>query len=114
MTRHGYGPFNDATVKYVQKIMQVIEPYAFQKGGPIIALQFENEYFGIKTDQDRKYFDLMKNTIDKSGFKELLTNCDPFNIAADAVKHLQKGNFDFPLTVCTKYNPSIIIDMNYN
>ena len=91
LNRHGYKGFEDATLKYFEKVMQVIAPWAFQKGGPIIALQYENEYFGINNDGDRRYFDLMKNTIEKSGFRELLTNCDPGGSAANAAKHLQKG-----------------------
>ena len=72
--------------------MQVIAPQAFQKGGSIIALQYENEYGGLNSNQDRQYFDLLKNSIDKSGFRELLTNCDPGPGAAQHVKTLQKGN----------------------
>ena len=91
MTRHWYAPFEEATAKYIGKVMQVIGPHAFQKGGPVIALQFENEYFGINNDKDRHYFDLMKNTIDKSGFRELLTNCDEGEIIDQVAHNVQKG-----------------------
>ena len=90
--KRNYKGFTDATVKFVDKVMQVITPQAFQKGGSIIALQYENEYGGINSNDDRHYFDLLKNTIDKSGFRELLTNCDPGPGAAQHVKTLQKGN----------------------
>ena len=88
----GYKPFEDAAQKWADKIMQMIAPYAFQKGGPVIALQFENEYGGIQNDKDKRYFDMLKNSIDKSGFKELLTNDDPGLAATRAIKNLQKGN----------------------
>ena len=89
----GYKPFEDAVHRYVDKIMQVTAPYAFQKGGPIIALQFENEYGGIQNDKDRQYFDMIKGAIEFSGFRELLTNCDAGSGATRVINKLQKGNF---------------------
>ncbi|CAG2166179.1 unnamed protein product, partial [Oppiella nova] len=58
---------------------------------PIIAMQFENEFGGIHNDNDKQYFQFMKNVIDSHGFKELLTNCDSFGTAADATKTALPG-----------------------
>ncbi|CAG2182706.1 unnamed protein product, partial [Oppiella nova] len=55
------------------------------------ALQYENEFGGIRSQGDQEYFDLMRNTIDKSGFKELLTNCDGGATLVTALKTIQKG-----------------------
>ena len=88
--RSNYKGHLDATQKYFNKVLSIINEYQFTKGGPIIALQFENEYGGIKNKDDQEYFDFMKNLIDKSGFKELLANCDNF-FAPFAAKHTQPG-----------------------
>ena len=93
--RSNYKPHLDAVKKYFNKFLEIANEYQFTKGGPIIALQFENEYGGIKNNNDLEYFNLMKDTIDKSGFKELLANCDPGGNAARAAPHLQKGNMEF-------------------
>jgi len=39
-------------------------------------MQFENEFGGIKNANDLEYFQFLKNTITKTGFHELLFNCD--------------------------------------
>ena len=80
----------DVVQKYFNKVLSIVNEYQFQKGGPIIALQFENEYGGIRNKNDQEYFDFMKNVIDKSGFKELLANCDN-GPAAFASQHTQPG-----------------------
>ena len=67
------------------KLLPIINEFQFTKGGPIIALQFENEFGGVKNENDFQYFSFMKKTITKSGFRELLSNCNPGSIAGRVV-----------------------------
>ena len=64
-----------AVENYFKKILTILNEYQFTKGGPIIAMQFENEFSDLKDSNNRKYFQTMKDVIISSGFKELLTNC---------------------------------------
>ena len=88
--RSNYKGHLDALDKYFNKVLSIVNQYQFQKGGPIIALQFENEYGGIRNKNDQEYFDFMKRIIDKSGFKELLANCDNGGVES-ASQHTQPG-----------------------
>ncbi|CAG2178587.1 unnamed protein product, partial [Oppiella nova] len=45
--RSNYKPYLDAVGKYYSKVLSLIDDYQFQKGGPVIAFQFENEFGGI-------------------------------------------------------------------
>ncbi|CAG2177971.1 unnamed protein product, partial [Oppiella nova] len=84
-------PYLEAVGKYYTKVLSLIDDYQFQKGGPIIALQFENEFGGIQNDNDKEYFQFMKNTLDSHGFKELLINCDFGSHPVEAMKHILPG-----------------------
>ena len=100
--RSNYKPYLEAVGKYYAKVLSLIDDYQFQKGGPIIALQFENEFGGIHSNDDKEYFEFMKNVIDSHGFKELLINCDPGSNAVEAMKHILPGKvyiFDKLITV---------------
>ena len=90
--RSNYKLHLEATAKYFHQVLSIINEFQFTKGGPIIALQYENEYGGINNNNDLEYFNFMKDIIDKSGFKELLANCDSGGNAARAAPHVQKGN----------------------
>ena len=100
--RSNYKPHLEAVGKYFDKVLPIVNQYQFTKGGPILALQYENEYGGINNNNDLEYFNFMKDTIDKSGFKELLANCDPGGNAARAAPHVQKGNIEFNTIVKTE------------
>jgi len=89
--RSNYKGHLDALGKYYNKVLSLVNPYQFQKGGPIIALQFENEFGGIRNEAQKEYFQYMKDTIDKSGFKELLTNCDSGDTAGSAAPNVLPG-----------------------
>ncbi|XP_054162502.1 beta-galactosidase-1-like protein 2 [Oppia nitens] len=90
--RSNYGPHLDATRKWYLKVLSIIDEFQFTKnGGPIIALQFENEFGGIHNDADREYFQFMRKTIEDSKWRELLFNCDSGMSAADAMKTALPG-----------------------
>jgi len=70
--RSNYKPYLTAVGKYFEKILEILNKYQFTKGGPIIALQVENELGGIYNAEQREYMTFLKDTITKSGFNELL------------------------------------------
>jgi hypothetical protein len=74
--------------------LNVIKDFEFSKnGGPVIALQLENEYDVVKNENDLEYLTFLKDTVEKSGFKELLFTCD----GPTSAKHFLNGikaNFD--------------------
>ena len=85
-TRSNYKPYLSAVEKWFKKVLNVINEYQFTKGGPIIALQFENEFRGLWKQGDWEYFQFMRQVIENSDFKELLFNCEPAMHASHAAK----------------------------
>jgi beta-galactosidase GanA len=79
--RSNYKPLMEATEKYFAKLFSIINEFEFSNGGPIIALQLENEYGGIHNNDDLEYITFLKNTVRKNGFKGLLFTSDPGNRA---------------------------------
>nr|XP_023027083.1 beta-galactosidase-1-like protein 2 [Leptinotarsa decemlineata] len=57
-------------------LMPILANLQFQKGGPIIALQIENEYGSTKRD-DQTYLQALRKMIIDHGIIELLYTCDP-------------------------------------
>jgi len=80
--RSNYKPYLDAVAKYYEKLMAVVNKFQFTNGGPIIALQIENEFgsYGntINNHNDAEYLKELENMVRKSGFKELLFTSDPW------------------------------------
>ncbi len=74
--RTNYKPYLKAIAEYFAKLLEIVNKFQFTKGGPIIALQFENEFGEVKNDNDYEYMTFLKDTITKSGFQELLSNCN--------------------------------------
>lgn len=68
---------SDATyMKYVSRffnvLMPILEPFQFQKGGPIIALQVENEYALLWKDADMEYLKALRQLMLDNGEKPYL------------------------------------------
>jgi beta-galactosidase len=81
--RSNYKPYLDAVEKYYDKLMAVVKKFEFTtSGGPIIALQIENEFasYGntINNQNDAEYLKALENIVRKNGFKELLFTSDPW------------------------------------
>ncbi len=86
--RTNYTPYLSAIEKYYEKLLSVIHDHQFTvKGGPIIAMQIENEYgsWGNTNTKngDRDYLEFIKNTATKNGFKELYFTSDGLGGAID-------------------------------
>jgi beta-galactosidase len=80
IVRSDYAPFLNATERYFEKLMAVAKRHQFTNGGPIIAVQIENEfadYGNTKTNKgDLIYMTFLKNTLSKFGIHELMFTCD--------------------------------------
>ncbi|TMS07085.1 Beta-galactosidase-1-like protein 2 [Larimichthys crocea] len=72
--RTTYPGFVDAVNLYFDKLISVIKPLMFDEGGPIIAVQVENEYGSYAKDEN--YMPYIKNCLESRGIKELLLTSD--------------------------------------
>jgi beta-galactosidase len=82
-----------AVEKYYLKVLSIIKDFEFSKnGGPVIAFQLENEYGGVRNANDKEYLTFLKDTVEKSGFKELLFTSDPHGGAQNFLEGI-KENF---------------------
>ncbi|CAN9511539.1 unnamed protein product [Ophioblennius macclurei] len=72
--RTTYPGFADAVSLYLDKLVSIIRPLMFEEGGPIIAVQVENEYGSYATDV--KYMPFIKNCLQSRGVNELLLTSD--------------------------------------
>ncbi|KAM6932517.1 beta-galactosidase-1-like protein 2 isoform 2-T2 [Lycodopsis pacificus] len=72
--RTTYPGFVDAVNLYFDKLVAVIKPLMFEEGGPIIAVQVENEYGSYAKDE--KYMPFIQNCLQSRGIKELLLTSD--------------------------------------
>lgn len=75
--RSMYPPFIEATERYFEKLLPILVPLQFYRGGPVIAFQIENEYGSFYTD-DVKYMEHLKSLMIKGGIKELLFTSDNY------------------------------------
>ncbi|ELT88070.1 hypothetical protein CAPTEDRAFT_181391 [Capitella teleta] len=72
--RTSYPPYLEAVDAYLAKILPLVNDLQMSKGGPIIAVQLENEYGSYGDDLDYKLF--LKNQFIKYGIEELLFTSD--------------------------------------
>ncbi|XP_068601669.1 beta-galactosidase-1-like protein 2 [Brachionichthys hirsutus] len=72
--RTTYPGFVEAVNLYFDRLISVIKPLMFEAGGPIIAVQVENEYGSYAKDE--KYMPFIKNCLRSRGIKELLITSD--------------------------------------
>ncbi|XP_061576198.1 beta-galactosidase-1-like protein 2 [Cololabis saira] len=72
--RTTYPGFVNAVNSYFDKLISVVEPLMFQDGGPVIAVQVENEYGSYAKDE--KYMTFIQNCLQSRGINELLLTSD--------------------------------------
>ncbi|XP_036006073.1 beta-galactosidase-1-like protein 2 isoform X2 [Fundulus heteroclitus] len=72
--RTTYPGFVNAVNLYFDKLVSVVKPLMFENGGPIIALQIENEYGSYAKDDE--YMPFLKNCLQSRGVSELLLTSD--------------------------------------
>ncbi|XP_010765462.1 beta-galactosidase-1-like protein 2 isoform X1 [Notothenia coriiceps] len=72
--RTTYPGFVNAVNLYFDTLVAVIKPLMFEEGGPIIAVQVENEYGSYAKDES--YMPFVQNCLQSRGIKELLLTSD--------------------------------------
>ncbi|XP_034023879.1 beta-galactosidase-1-like protein 2 isoform X2 [Thalassophryne amazonica] len=72
--RTTYSGFTQAVNSYFDELMKKVVPYQYSKGGPVIAVQVENEYGSYA--KDTKYMAFVKKALLSRGITELLVTSD--------------------------------------
>ncbi|XP_055369788.1 beta-galactosidase-1-like protein 2 isoform X2 [Betta splendens] len=72
--RTTYPGFVEAVSLYFDKLVSVIKPLMFEEGGPVIAVQVENEYGSYAKDD--QYMPFIKHCLQSRGINELLLTSD--------------------------------------
>ncbi|KAM6933824.1 beta-galactosidase-1-like protein 2 [Xenentodon cancila] len=72
--RTTYSGFTDAVNSFFDHLIQKVAPYQYSRGGPIIAVQVENEYGSYAKDE--KYMPFIKEALLSRGITELLLTSD--------------------------------------
>ncbi|KPM02861.1 fantom protein [Sarcoptes scabiei] len=86
-----YKGFLEPAKQYLEKLFEILTEFQFHKGGPIIAVQFENEYSAEPwINNDPQYIKALYDIIKKSGFKELLFTSDPAEMAVYGLKMIKQ------------------------
>lgn len=90
-TRTAYPPFLSAAVRYFKKVADEIRGFQSTQGGPVVAVQVENEYgsFG----NDRAYLSALENALRESGLDVLFFTSDDasdYTLRGGTLPHLLK------------------------
>ncbi|KAM6933925.1 beta-galactosidase-1-like protein 2 [Xenentodon cancila] len=72
--RTTYPAFVNAVNSYFDKLISVVKPLMFEDGGPVIAVQVENEYGSYAKDEE--YMAFIQNCLQSRGINELLLTSD--------------------------------------
>ncbi|XP_038549361.1 beta-galactosidase-1-like protein 2 isoform X3 [Micropterus salmoides] len=72
--RTTYPGFTDAVKSFFNHLIRKVAPYQYSKGGPIIAVQVENEYGSFA--KDKEYMPFIKEALLSRGITELLLTSD--------------------------------------
>ncbi|KAM9801535.1 beta-galactosidase-1-like protein 2 [Neosynchiropus ocellatus] len=72
--RTTYPGFTDAVNSFFNHLIKTVVPFQYSKGGPIIAVQVENEYGDYAKDED--YMAFIKEALLSRGITELLLTSD--------------------------------------
>ncbi|XP_069003173.1 beta-galactosidase-1-like protein 2 [Embiotoca jacksoni] len=109
--------FTQAVNKFFDKLIPKVVPLQFKKGGPIIAVQVENEYGSFAKDQSYMLF--IKEALQSRGINELLLTSDIHNTlqsggvegAVRTVKLQKLNQRDIQdLNVIQPNNPTMVMD----
>jgi beta-galactosidase len=86
--------FTDALDRYLDLLLPPLLPHLAASGGPVIAVQVENEYGAYGTDT--AYLEHLAQSLRSRGIEELLFTCDQAN-----PEHLSAGSLPGILTTAT-------------
>ena len=78
--RSNYTSFLTAIEKYFEKLIAIVKQHQFTDGGPIIAVQIENEFstygYTSMSEGDVHYLTFLKDILLRFGIDELMFACD--------------------------------------
>lgn len=74
--RNMYPGHLERVKRYLERVMKIVNRFAFTRHGPVIGLQLENE-FGWSDDSGPKYLNFLRDFVRGSGFAELLFVSSP-------------------------------------
>eukprot|EP00058_Branchiostoma_floridae_P015870 XP_002601358.1 hypothetical protein BRAFLDRAFT_114709 [Branchiostoma floridae] len=94
--RTTYQPYMEAVERFFDALLPIVKPFQYKEGGPIIAMQVENEYGSYARDD--KYLTAVKQAIQKRGIEELLLTSD-----GGQIERLERG--------CI---PGVLMTANFN
>uniref|UniRef100_A0A3Q3IHX4 Beta-galactosidase n=1 Tax=Monopterus albus TaxID=43700 RepID=A0A3Q3IHX4_MONAL len=117
--RTTYPGFTEAVNAFFDKLIPKVVPLQFKKGGPIIAVQVENEYGSFAKDEN--YMIFIKEALQSRGISELLLTSDNHNAlksgGVDGVNNqqcqLRAAAFSAPkhlFSVCQPNGPTMVMD----
>uniref|UniRef100_A0A3Q4HVM7 Beta-1,3-glucuronyltransferase 1 (glucuronosyltransferase P) b n=1 Tax=Neolamprologus brichardi TaxID=32507 RepID=A0A3Q4HVM7_NEOBR len=96
--------FIQAVNTFFDKLIPKLVPLQFKKGGPIIAVQVENEYGSFAKDQS--YILFIKEALQSRGISELL-------LTSDEHKALKSGGVDGGILIITHLNINMHTHITY-
>uniref|UniRef100_A0A8C4EPV5 Beta-galactosidase n=1 Tax=Dicentrarchus labrax TaxID=13489 RepID=A0A8C4EPV5_DICLA len=107
--RTTYPGFTQAVDTFFDKLIPKVVPLQFKKGGPIIAVQVENEYGSFAKDESYMLF--IKEALQSRGISELLFTSDNHNT-------LKSGGVEGDVydcvclfcTICQPNGPTMVMD----
>lgn len=70
----------EAVKKYYDKLFEIVKPFYCNNGGPIVAIQLENEYANFA--DDTKYIEFLRDYVLNTGFKGIIYSADPSPVFA--------------------------------
>jgi len=87
---HTYQPYMNHVKRYFDQLLPLLAPLTYQKGGPIIAFQVENEFGLSFTSPDPSYLQFLVNLFRSHSLNELLFTTDYVD-TTDHADTLQSG-----------------------
>ena len=98
--RQSYKPFLRHVEEYFTKLLYVLAPLSYKKGGPVIAFQIENEYGSY--GKDKPYLQFLLDQFKKWSIEELFFTSDSLKL-----EYLQRGSVDGVLAAASILNKQI-------
>lgn len=98
--RQNYQPFLERTKIFFDQLLPRLHDLQFTKGGPIIAVQIENEYANFEP-RDKEYLEYIKQLLDENNYQDSLYFTSDNDLGEDGLKGsipgiLQTANFYEP------------------
>jgi len=71
-----YAPYINHVKEYFKQLLPLLARFTYQRGGPIVAFQVENEFGSSQTSPDKRYLEFLVNLFRLHDINELLFTSD--------------------------------------